>query len=203
MIFKHNLIYFLRISSIDENSDIDYFVITKADYLWIVRSLFVLFRRVGLLGSRKLFCFNYMIDDEHLQTQHQSIYIATEIATLIPMYHDGVHEDFLKANSWMLEYYPNYTVQIAAKSSKKWLKSFGETALKIMGIKKINHWLMLKTKQRKMKLFGEHIFSDPVKLSNFQPYIAKDNIKPHYHAITENYQKKIQDFEYKMRISLL
>jgi hypothetical protein len=84
---------------IDENSDIDYFVITKANYLWITRCLFVLFRRVGLMGSRKLFCFNYMIDDEHLQTEHQGIYIATEIATLIPMYQDGIHEEFLNANN--------------------------------------------------------------------------------------------------------
>jgi predicted nucleotidyltransferase len=111
---------------IDENSDIDYFVITKAGYLWIVRSLFVLFRRIGLLGSKKLFCFNYMIDEEHLKTSHESIYIATEIATLIPMYQDGIQEAFLQENIWMRAYYPNFPIQILSKKPKSWLKILGE-----------------------------------------------------------------------------
>jgi hypothetical protein len=188
---------------IDENSDIDYFVITKAGYLWVVRSLFVLFRRIGLLGSRKLFCFNYIIDEDHLKTEHQSIYIATEIVTLIPMYQESIHQEFLKANTWMQAYYPNYPIQTISNSSKNWFKASIEFVLKIIGAKKLDNWLMHQTKKRKIKLFGEHIFSDPIKLSNFQPYIAKDNMKPHYHAITEKYQERIQEFENKTQISLL
>jgi hypothetical protein len=188
---------------IDENSDIDYFVITKANYLWVTRTLFVLFRRIGLLGSRKLFCFNYMIDEEHLKTEHQSIYIATEIVTLIPMYQDGIHQQFLEANTWIEEYYPNYPIQKVSSTSKNWFKSLLESTLQTIGVKKLNNRLMHQTKKRKIKLFGEHIFSDSIKLSNFQSYIAKDNMKPHYRAITEKYEEKIQSFEDKMQISLL
>jgi len=187
---------------IDENSDIDYFVITKAHYLWIVRSLFVLFRRIGLMGSRKLFCFNYLIDETHLKTSHESFYIATEIVTLVPMYDEGKWNAFYTENQWIQQYYPNYPIQSVKETQKKWIKYVLEFPFRLIGGKRLNIWLMNQTKKRKIKLFGKEMFSDPVKLSNFQPHIAKDNMKPHYQSIMEVYHQKIQDFENRTQIVL-
>ena len=50
----------------DQKSDIDYFIVTEPERLWIVRTLFVLFRRTFLLNNRKYFCTNYYVTTEKL-----------------------------------------------------------------------------------------------------------------------------------------
>ena len=45
----------------DEKSDIDFFVITQPNKLWISRTLLILYKKIFLLNSRKYFCINYFI----------------------------------------------------------------------------------------------------------------------------------------------
>lgn len=51
----------------DKNADIDYFVITKPNRLWLCRTLLMVFKKVFLLNSKKFFCINYFIDTNHLE----------------------------------------------------------------------------------------------------------------------------------------
>src|SRR5690606_20772121 len=49
------------------DSDVDYFIITKPGRLWLARTLLVVFKKIFLLNSRKFFCVNYFIDENHLE----------------------------------------------------------------------------------------------------------------------------------------
>lgn len=42
----------------DENSDLDFFIVTAPGRLWIARMLLVLYRRIALSNSLKYFCVN-------------------------------------------------------------------------------------------------------------------------------------------------
>jgi hypothetical protein len=92
----------------DEKADIDYFIITKRNRLWIARFLLVLFKKIFLLNSYKFFCINYFISEDNLEIDEKNIYTATELATLIPTYGSNLYNDFYNANSWLKTYYPNY-----------------------------------------------------------------------------------------------
>lgn len=91
----------------DKNSDIDYFILTSRNRLWLCRTLLILFKKVFLLNSHRNFCINYLIDIDHLEIKERNIYTATEIALLMPMYNFEQYENFLNENSWVKEYYPN------------------------------------------------------------------------------------------------
>lgn len=99
----------------EENSDIDYFVVTEAGRLWVARTILKLFRMFFLFNSSKQFCINYFVTKDQLTIEEQNIFTATEIVTLIPTYGETLYRDMQTTNYWTSEYYPNNktTVDIA------------------------------------------------------------------------------------------
>lgn len=109
----------------DEDSDIDLFIITAKNRLWIARTLMHCFKKLTFLVKREhFFCMNYYIDEEELQIREKNIYTAIEIATLIPVHGDTTFEQFYAANYWTRNYLPNKYMRLTtAKSLKRsWLK---------------------------------------------------------------------------------
>jgi len=109
----------------DEDSDIDFFVITAKNRLWIARTLMHCFKKLTFLVKREhYFCMNYYIDEEELHIREKNIYTAIEIATLMPAHGDTTFEQFYMANNWTRNYLPNKYMRLTtAKSLKRsWLK---------------------------------------------------------------------------------
>lgn len=88
--------------------DIDFFIITTRERLWICRTLLILFKKIFLFNSHKYFCLNYFIDESHLQIEEQNRYTATEIVTLKPMVGSTLYRAFMKENKWATDFYPNF-----------------------------------------------------------------------------------------------
>ncbi len=95
----------------DKESDIDYFILTGPNRLWVCRTLLILFKKIFLLNSHRNFCINYLVDTESLEISERNIYTATEVALLLPMYNYRLFEEFLTANKWIKEYYPHFVQQ--------------------------------------------------------------------------------------------
>lgn len=91
-----------------EDGDIDYFVITAPNRLWICRTLLVLFKKVFLLNSKKYFCVNYFIDENNLEIIDKNIFTATEVTFLAPIYNQKLIDELKKKNSWTKNYLPNF-----------------------------------------------------------------------------------------------
>jgi len=94
-----------------EDSDIDFFIITKANRLWLSKIFFTSFIKLAsLVGFEKWFCLNYIIDETSLEVPEKNIFTATEIITLIPLHdpllfnkffshHFSVHVHFEHVNT--------------------------------------------------------------------------------------------------------
>lgn len=94
----------------DRNSDIDYFIVTQPNRLWIVRCIFVLFRRIILLNNRKYFCVNYYVTSDNLKIQERNPYVACEVASVKPMFNSELFEEFMQDNTWVSDYFPNFSM---------------------------------------------------------------------------------------------
>src|SRR5690606_18337059 len=85
----------------DQNSDIDFFVITRHGKLWITRTLLMLYKKIFLLNSRKYFCINYFMSSASLEVEEKNRFTATEIKTLIPFQGKEKLCEFYQKNQWV------------------------------------------------------------------------------------------------------
>ncbi|HLP62921.1 nucleotidyltransferase domain-containing protein [Flavobacterium sp.] len=96
----------------DNDSDIDFFVITKHNKLWVCRTLLMLYKKIFLLNSRKYFCVNYFISDQQLEIEEKNRFTATELKTLIPMQGKNAFEQFYNRNTWIKDYFSKFEINL-------------------------------------------------------------------------------------------
>ena len=140
----------------DENADIDYFIVTKANRLWIARTLLHLYKKNPFLKNRhEHFCMNYFVDEEDMLIEEKNVYTATELFTILPMAGNGSMEKFFNANTWSFSYFPNRelpTVKKELKNSSPWFKKLAESVLNNrLGDSIDNYFLNLTTRRWKKK----------------------------------------------------
>jgi len=114
----------------DEHSDVDFFIITKSERLWISRTCLMLYKKIFLFNSRKFFCINYFISENSLEISEKNIFTATELLTLIPV--SGDFKEFYNKNQWAAQFLPNLKIgkpSIKIKNKKSALCRFIEFIL--------------------------------------------------------------------------
>ncbi len=135
----------------DETSDVDLFIITAKNRLWIARTLMHCFKKLTFFVNKEhLFCMNYYIDMAQLEIVEKNIYTATEVGTLIPLQGDMIFENFYAANTWTRAFLPNKNMRIASAVSGKasLLKRVFEGLLNLTGANTIDNLLMKITAKR-------------------------------------------------------
>jgi predicted nucleotidyltransferase len=134
----------------DEKSDIDFFIITAKNRLWIARTILHVFKKLSFLtGKQHWFCMNYFIDESALEIKEKNIFTAVEIATVLPMQGELYFKNFILKNKWVKDYFPLHL---------RWKDIIGDSKdcsinpvrqVKKNGITdKLNEWLMNVTEKR-------------------------------------------------------
>jgi predicted nucleotidyltransferase len=103
----------------DDESDIDFFVITKPNKLWICRTLLMAYKKIFLLNSRKYFCINYFISSHQLEIEEKNRFTATELKTLIPMQGKEIFSAFYKENNWIKDYFSKFEINLNSVENNK------------------------------------------------------------------------------------
>jgi hypothetical protein len=104
----------------DEGSDIDLFIITAKNRLWVARTLLHLLKKMTFIIRREdWFCMNYFVDELALEIPEKNIYTAIEIVTLMPMQGQQAFTDFAKANRWTDGVLPHSGRQFALPRERK------------------------------------------------------------------------------------
>ena len=174
----------------DNDGDIDFFIITKPKHLWLARTLLIAYKKLFLLNSKKHFCVNYFISSDRLKIAEQNKFTATELITLIPIYGKTVFNTFVEENSWVLDFYPNKTINTELLSDgfkKPFWSRFLEVVFNNKFGYKLNNYLK-KITLNKWKSKFRHL-----KKKDFEIAMKSTNDVSKHHP---------QDFQTKVIVSL-
>lgn len=180
----------------DEDSDIDFFIITEKNRLWLARTALMMFRRLTILFKKQHWlCMNYFIDEKMLEIEEKNIYTAIEIATLLPFRGIKTFHDFFKTNQWTRSFLPNHALRVSyvEEARSPFIKKFVEflfrnwlgTVLDFVLMKWTASRFNKKVKKGKVNAKG---YLYDVKISK---HYAKHNPDLFQRKITETYDKKI------------
>jgi hypothetical protein len=133
------------------DADMDFFIITQRNRLWLARTLLHGLKKLSfLLGKQHWLCMNYFVDETDLQVPEKNIFTATEVVTLIPVCGTETLRSFYQANQWACDYFPNSTAitEKAITDSKPWYKKLAETIFAGKMGEMLNAWCMQLTAKR-------------------------------------------------------
>jgi len=188
----------------DENSDIDYFIVTEANRLWIVRTALAILRRVFLFNSHKNLCTNYFVDNQNLEIIDKNIFTAIELRTIKPMFGRSTIEKFQEANEWASSFLPNFKIENGVASDKEFLlKTTIEKISSFKVIDYLNEWLM-----NKSIAYWKSRYKNGVHPADFEiafrstAGISKSHPQFFQKKVLTLYEQKIKDFETKNGIDL-
>ena len=189
----------------EEDSDIDYFVITHPNRVWFSRLMLMLFKKIFLLNSKRIFCINYFVDSENMEIQEKNIFTATELVTLLPTFGREIYEELYRKNSWVNEFFPNYpkrdTHEVLDRKNGV-IKSLLE---RILGSKlgdKIDDFAMAlfdKFNKTKYKDYDKEEFKIAFKSSKKE---SKHHPKFFQKKVLQEFEKKIKLLEERLNLSL-
>jgi hypothetical protein len=181
----------------DEKSDLDFFIVTTPNRLWVARTLLVLYKRIFLFNSHKQFCVNYFIDSTHLEIEEKNLFTATEIATLIPLYNRDCYADVLASNAWIYDFLPNFSP-----------RTFHDCPSRYGHVQKILEFLINPLSAALDKLFMNITFRRWKKMyeksydkNDFDiafkttPHVSKNHPNYFQKRVLDLYQRKISEYE--------
>lgn len=86
--------------------DIDYFIVTENDRLWLCRAMVILLVKLAARRGIAL-CPNYFVSERSLAFKQQNLYIAREIAQMVPLTGLDVYQQLRQLNGWTTNFLPN------------------------------------------------------------------------------------------------
>jgi hypothetical protein len=95
-----------------EQDDIDFLIVTARHRLWLARGLVILVVHLARRQGLEL-CPNFIMAEHHLQVGETSLFVAHELAQIVPLYGQETYQRLLSSNAWIAEYLPNATPRSA------------------------------------------------------------------------------------------
>jgi hypothetical protein len=96
----------LAMNNTEPGRDIDYLIVTAPNHLWVCRALILLVARFARLEGVHL-CPNYLVTTNALELQEHSLYVAHELAQMIPLFGRETYDEMRRLNGWTSDYLPN------------------------------------------------------------------------------------------------
>jgi hypothetical protein len=189
-------------NSSDKISDIDYMIVTSKGRLWIARTLLILFKKIFLFNSYKLFCLNYFITEDNLEIPFKNVFTATEVAYTKATYNTDMMHDFVMANKWIKDYFPNYrfldpylhSAGFKVNNRKSILQKLLEVLFRDKWADRLDNKLLEKTSRHWQKKYSSIDESDRKLLYRTERNVSTVHPGDMQRTILNKYNEKLRQF---------
>lgn len=100
------------------HDDIDYLILTAPGRVWLTRALIILVVRLARLRGTEL-CPNYVLAETALVQDQRDLYMAHELAQMVPLAFHDRYRAMCEANAWAAPWLPNATSPYYAEPDRQ------------------------------------------------------------------------------------
>ena len=180
----------------DKDGDVDYFIITEKQRLWVCRTMLIAFKKIFLLNSRKYFCTNYFVDVDHLEIPDKSIFTATEINHLKAVCNKNLINELVAQNSWTKRHTPNFqraSNENCLAENRNPVKRFVEICLNGRAGEKLDNYFFKLTLERWKKKFP-HFTSEDFDLNmRTRKTVSKHHPRGYQQKVLQAQESKLKE----------
>lgn len=169
----------LAMNNTEEGKDIDYMIVTAPGHLWTCRALSLLVARFARLEGVSL-CPNYLVTTNALEFKERSLYVAHELAQMIPLSGMEVYDEICRLNSWMTDYLPNASLTPERPRRMKPVQKTIQRVLEIFLSLPFGSWFEKWEMDRKIARLRRE------QSASFESYFSADVCKGHIDRHGEN-----------------
>lgn len=177
-----------------DDGDIDYFIITSPNRLWICRTMLIAFKKIILFNSKKYFCVNYFVDTNNLEIKDKNMFTAIETAYLLPVFNHELIHNFKVTNDWSKQFINQFQHPMKQKdiTQKRGIKNLIKWILKGRIGDKLDLYLMKFTYKKWQKKFTDFDITKFELTMRTNRGISKHHPRDFQNKVLASYTKKIK-----------
>jgi hypothetical protein len=191
----------LAVNNVEDEDDIDVFIVTEAGRLWLCRALVIAIVRLARLAGDEL-CPNYFVSTRQLIFPDRSFFGAREIAQMVPLYGGKTYDEVRQRNRWVEEFLPqasdmpNPAHHIGSDGDSFVTLGTGER-----GLKQVMEWLLsgrVGTALERWEMARKtRKFTEEARVRGGSVFFSADVCKGHFdhhdRTIIERYQQRLSE----------
>lgn len=189
----------------DDRSDIDFFVITKPNRLWICRTLFILYYKTLSIEKRKHLCLNYFISEADLTIEDTNTFVATELAYLIPTVNYSVYQSILTKNNWYKNRFRNKS-ELPSVNCIDTPEPFHKKMIELLFSGKFGNWvdnkLLSITLNHWRKKYPQMSDEDFHLQFRSRKHVCKRHSQGYQNKVLNLWEEKIKNYENDLQVKL-
>jgi hypothetical protein len=107
----------LAVDNAPPGDDIDFLIVTAPGRVWLARALAVVTVRAARLFGAGL-CPNYVLAESALEQKRRDLFIAHDLAQMVPLVGLRVYQQMRAANAWASRYLPQASTPLRSESER-------------------------------------------------------------------------------------
>lgn len=173
------------------NDDLDYLVVTRPGRVWLARASTILLVRLMRLRNIEI-CPNYVLASDQLKQSRQDLYIAHEIAQILPIFNPELYERFRNQNPWTHTYLPNATYPLHPLKTPPLHKPglFLKRSIEMILSSPLGNWMEKWEFKRKAKRF-EQQSQAPTASAQIDEGHVKGHFNDYGYHVLAQYQERL------------
>jgi hypothetical protein len=169
----------LAVNNARAEDDIDLFILAQPGRLWTCRLVVLAIVKLAARQGTEL-CPNFLLSTDHLQLTAHNLYVAHEVAQLVPLSRGPWYDAFLGANAWVAGMLPNAlpsTRHVEATARAPWVGRMGGRILSAPLFDPLEQWEMnrkvRRLSARRAREGGDTAFAPHVCRGHFAAHDAR------------------------------